>query len=356
MRLAIALTLLLAAAAQAQPTAFTYQGRLKNGAQPAVGLHDFRFTLFNAATGGAQLAPPQCVDNILVTEGLFVATIDFGQQFATISPRFLEIEVRADTGLGCATPTGFVVLSPRQPLTAAPLATQAGSAFSLGAPDGSPASAVFVDNSGNVGIGTTAPAVSLQVAKPGGPVLVLQDSGATSTQTGYVGFWNSASAETGWVGYDTPGSPNLSVVNARSGGHLLFQPGPGANVGIGTSVPAAKLDVRGDIRMGATGQLSAAAGEENLRILRGVVLGNGTIQFGTGFSVTVQGPGWYRVTFQTAFAGSPAVTLSTQNNVTSPAHNATWNSLFSNRVDIFTYTQSGAQANGDFSFIAAGPR
>jgi hypothetical protein len=36
-------------AAVAQPTAFTYQGRLKNGAALASGSHDFRFTLFNVA-------------------------------------------------------------------------------------------------------------------------------------------------------------------------------------------------------------------------------------------------------------------------------------------------------------------
>lgn len=125
-RILSALALLaLTAAAQAQSTAFTYQGRLKNGAALAAGLHDFRFTLFNAASGGAQIGSPQCVDNVAVTDGLFTATLDFGQQFATTEARFLQIEVRADTGLTCASPTGLVTLTPRPTLTAAPYALYA---------------------------------------------------------------------------------------------------------------------------------------------------------------------------------------------------------------------------------------
>src|SRR5689334_22189357 len=109
--------LALTVAAAAQPTAFTYQGRLKNGAQPAAGLHDFRFTLFNVASGGVEVAPPQCADNVAVTEGLFTTAIDFGQQFVTTEPRFLQIEVRADTGLNCSNLAGLVTLGPRQALT-----------------------------------------------------------------------------------------------------------------------------------------------------------------------------------------------------------------------------------------------
>jgi hypothetical protein len=42
--------------AMAQPTAFTYQGRLKNGESPAAGLHDFRFRLWDAASTSNHLA------------------------------------------------------------------------------------------------------------------------------------------------------------------------------------------------------------------------------------------------------------------------------------------------------------
>ncbi|MEZ4654138.1 MAG: hypothetical protein R3E12_11280 [Candidatus Eisenbacteria bacterium] len=46
-------------------------------------------------------APP-CIDNVGVAAGVFTTQLDFGQQFATPGQRYLEIEVRRDTGLGCA--------------------------------------------------------------------------------------------------------------------------------------------------------------------------------------------------------------------------------------------------------------
>jgi hypothetical protein len=41
--------------AQAQGTAFTYQGQLNNGANPVNGSYDLTFSLFNARTGGTQV-------------------------------------------------------------------------------------------------------------------------------------------------------------------------------------------------------------------------------------------------------------------------------------------------------------
>jgi len=118
----IALLLLSAVSASAQTpldTAFTYQGQLKDGGSPANGLHDLRFRLYDAAVGGTQVGPTLCVDNVSVTDGLFTVSLDFGAQFAG-EERFLEIDVRADTGLDCSNPAGFVLLTPRQALTAAP--------------------------------------------------------------------------------------------------------------------------------------------------------------------------------------------------------------------------------------------
>jgi hypothetical protein len=44
--------LLQPAAALAQATAFTYQGRLTDGGQAASGIYDWRFTIYDAAGGG----------------------------------------------------------------------------------------------------------------------------------------------------------------------------------------------------------------------------------------------------------------------------------------------------------------
>ena len=189
--------------AHALGTAFTYQGRLDDGGSPANGLHDLVFRLYDAAVAGAQIGSTVCVDNVSVTDGVFTVELDFGQQFATTGERHLEIEVRSDTGLPCGDGTGFVVLSPSQHVTAAPMASHAGSAFTLAAADGSPANAVFVDNDGKVGVGTTSPARHIHV-KGTVPIMVLQDTASPSNQAGYVTFWNNTPTETGWVGYGTP--------------------------------------------------------------------------------------------------------------------------------------------------------
>lgn len=211
----------LTAAAIAQSTAFTYQGQLNDGGVPANGLHDFRFKLFDAASDGTQVGTTQCADNVQVTGGVFTATVDFANQFTTPAQRFIEVEVRRDTGLDCANTAGFTTLTTRQLISATPLATHAKSAFSLDAPNGSIANAVFVDNAGRVGFGTTAPTHRLHVAAVG-PALALQDLNLSSLQTGYVSYRDAANAERAWVGYGTPGSTEFTVINARPSADLAF--------------------------------------------------------------------------------------------------------------------------------------
>jgi hypothetical protein len=105
-------------------TAFTYQGRLENAGSPASGLYDLRFRLYDAAVGGVPVGATLCTDNLNVTDGLFTVPLDFGAQFAG-QERFLEIDVRTDSGRDCTNAAGFVILSPRQALTATPNALNA---------------------------------------------------------------------------------------------------------------------------------------------------------------------------------------------------------------------------------------
>jgi hypothetical protein len=120
---------LLYGLAQAQPlsTTFTYQGHLHSGSTPVTGVFDLRFRLYDAMTGGGQVGTTLCADNTAVLDGQFTVLLDFLQQFAG-QKRYLEISVRADTGLDCTSGTGFTVLSPRQELTATPNAVFALSA------------------------------------------------------------------------------------------------------------------------------------------------------------------------------------------------------------------------------------
>ena len=74
---------LLAPPASAQPlsTAFTFQGKLDTAGSPVSGPYDFKFTLYDAATGGTQLGPQLCSDNLPLLNGLVMVQLDFGSQF-----------------------------------------------------------------------------------------------------------------------------------------------------------------------------------------------------------------------------------------------------------------------------------
>ena len=68
--LSVLTSLALTAGAAAQSTAFTYQGELKSDGQPASGLHDVRFKLFDAPTAGTQVGSTFCADNVQVNKAI----------------------------------------------------------------------------------------------------------------------------------------------------------------------------------------------------------------------------------------------------------------------------------------------
>jgi hypothetical protein len=95
-------------------TAFTYQGRLVDGPDPANGVYDLRFVLFPVASGGTQVGPTVTLEDVTVAQGLFTVSPDFGAAFSG-TKRFLEVAVRPGTSTGA-----FTVLTPRQELTPGP--------------------------------------------------------------------------------------------------------------------------------------------------------------------------------------------------------------------------------------------
>ena len=144
-------------------TAFTYQGQLKDNDKPVNDAVDFEFALYDAATGGGQVGSTVTTNGVVVGDGLFTVTIDFGDDRFTGDARWLEIAVQ------CSGDPGFTALSPRQPLTPTPYALYAasggsGDGHSLDAADGDPTDALYVDDDGNVGIGTLTPSEELDVA------------------------------------------------------------------------------------------------------------------------------------------------------------------------------------------------
>ena len=328
----------------AQSTAFTYQGQLDDAGVPASGLHDFRFLLFNAAVGGVVVGPPNCIDDVNVVDGVFTVQLDFGQQYATTAQRHLEIQVRSDTGLTCADATGFTVLAPRQQLTAAPIASHANSAFALDAADGSPTSAVLVDDSGNVGIGTTTPTNKLDVRGGSMSVENLGDQADLLV----------LASERSWVFRQegTGAGTALKLQSIGGGGNKNFIVQTDGLVGVGTTSPTAKLDVRGDVKLGPAGQYFAASAEENLRTIRGTVNGNGTVAFGTGWTVARTAVGSYTIFFSTPFSDRPSVVASS--GLT--ARTAAVGTPVQANVIIRIYNSAGALADDVFYFIATGPR
>ncbi len=98
-------------------TAFTYQGRLNDGGEPANGVYDFEFKLYDAAANGNLHPDVVQANDVTVAGGLFTASVDFGDDAFTGEARWLEIAVRPGASAGAFTP-----LAPRQPLSAAPLA------------------------------------------------------------------------------------------------------------------------------------------------------------------------------------------------------------------------------------------
>jgi hypothetical protein len=118
--IAIMASLANVCAAPAQGTAFTYQGRLNDGSNPASGNYDLRFNVYDAPTNGALMAGPATNFVTGVTNGLFAVTLDFGGGVFSGPGRWLNIEARTN-GNSDFTPVGA-----RQALTASPYAIFAG--------------------------------------------------------------------------------------------------------------------------------------------------------------------------------------------------------------------------------------
>jgi hypothetical protein len=305
---------------------------------------------------------------VQVVNGLFSVELDFDQQYATQEERYLAIEVRSIEGLDCTDAADFLELLPRQRITSSPMATHAMSAFALDAPDGSLVNAVFVDNDGRVGIGTTTPSYPLHIAAAE-PAMLLQDTGSNSTQTGSISFWNGTQTLTAWVGFGLATDPHFSVVNVRPSGNIRFVTVfgervtivPGGNVGIGTTTPQVRLDVRGNVKMGTSGELFATGGEENLRIIRGTIAGDGTRVRGSGFTPSHPGTGDYAITFTTPFGETPTVTASLEypgSDLLPTSLQPNFVSEQSANIVCRYYDENGIAfpLNREFHFIVVGPR
>jgi len=122
----VALALLAGLArADAQGTAFTYQGRLDTGGNPSSGTYDFRFRLASDPLADNYAGSSFLTNGVGVTNGLFIVTPDFGPGIFTGGNYWLEVDVRTNGG------GSYTALNPLQALTPTPYAVMANSAANL---------------------------------------------------------------------------------------------------------------------------------------------------------------------------------------------------------------------------------
>jgi len=177
----------------AQGTAFTYQGQLFAGTNPASGTYNLTFSLFNVNSGGSAVAGPFTNNGVIVTNGLFTVLINFGSGVFIGQTNWLQIGV-ATNGVNT-----FTTLTPRQQLTPTPYAIYAESANAVGISGTLPAAsfsgtygnAVTLNNAGNSFSGNGAGLTSVNATTLNGLNAAnfwqTTGNGGTSTGVNYVG-------------------------------------------------------------------------------------------------------------------------------------------------------------------------
>jgi hypothetical protein len=229
---------------RAQTTAFTYQGRLNEAGNPANGVYDLQFSLFNAASGGTQQSGTWTQLAQGVTNGLFTVELDFGSFFPG-ADRWLEIGVRTNGG------GSFTTLTPRQKFTSAPYAITAANANLANTAYSVPGVRVNTNLSSTaLGLNTTASGAASTAL--GQNTLA---SGAASTAAG---AYASATNDYSFVWADGSSvSPFVSTSN-----HQFLVRARGG-VGINTNRPQAALHVAGDYALvdGAGGEQAYIGGD-----------------------------------------------------------------------------------------------
>jgi hypothetical protein len=317
-------------------TEFTYQGQLNQNGVPVNGSANLRFSLWTQMLGGVQVGGFQIVSSITVTNGIFTVQLNGANQFGATAfsgdARYIQVDVCSD-----ATCSSFTTLLPRQPITATPYAR-----FSA-APWETNGNNVSVPAGKSVGIGTSGAQGPLDVLSGNGSYLRVDslngDLRVNGGVDGFFGLFNEGVAS-GATQFISQGAVRLAIQNT-------------GNVGVGTPLPAAKLDVRGDIKLGANGQHFATGSEENLRIVRGIVDIEAGEPYGCCFSVERPLTGAYDITFTTPFSGVPAVTATADVALGAVAHIVQPTASI---VRVVFKDYDGVTVNSGFHFIAVGPR
>jgi hypothetical protein len=219
--------------AAAQGTAFTYQGSLDNGGNPANGSYDMTFGLFYSASGATQVGTTITNLDIIVTNGLFMVTNDFGAVYNG-TPYWLQIGVRASGG-GTFTP-----LTPRQELTPVPYSIAAENIIGTVPASQLPSPINLITDPGtqNFFAGAAAGNSSLTGANDtslGNSTLTYNSSGSDDTAVGLGALeWNSTGSYNTGTGYEALSAAYVSLDvtgnnNTANGAYALTDTQQGSN-------------------------------------------------------------------------------------------------------------------------------
>jgi hypothetical protein len=281
------------------PSTIAFTGLLtgEDGA-PLNGPQPVQLALYASVSGGTPLWSES--KTVEATRGIFSTALGDTVSF----PPGVDFSEALFVGVTVGSDSGAPELTPRLALQSVPYAL-----FAQAVADGSITSAKLANDpgsltkvsggamfaaGGNVGIGTST---------PGAPLEVRGGAGLTGLQILPGTLFGAAKSDAATL--DIPG------VNGSLGVWDNFA--VSGNAGIGTSDPGAKLDVRGDIRLGATGQYFAPGGDQNLQIQYGTVNADGSAapgssihagRFGTG-KYSVLFPGWGTPPFPLAMVVTP---------------------------------------------------
>lgn len=104
-------------------TEFVYQGHIAQAGRPVNGLCDFEFALFGEENPGFPQLAANLLTEVEVTNGQFTAPLDFGVDVLDGPVRFLEVRVQCPARTGVNLPNRMTI-SPRVRISPAPFALQ----------------------------------------------------------------------------------------------------------------------------------------------------------------------------------------------------------------------------------------
>ena len=260
--------------AAALETGFSYQGRLFDNGVEANGLYEIEFTLRDAATGGNRVGTAVSKAPVLVTNGIFQVTIDFGTNVWDGTKLCLDVGVRTNG----ATNAHFL-LTPSQLVQPVPYAIHAIKAGELvgtlpgGQLSGTYSNAISLDNTSNSFSGSGAGLTSLNASQlTSGTVADARIAASLARDSELLSVSNSLSGR-----LSSGNAASLTAVNTASNelaGRLVA-----TNAALVTMLDATNTAVMSKITTTSNGLQTAIDNEAAARASAGTQLATGDNTF-----------------------------------------------------------------------------